>query len=249
MNLSSLLYEETRSPWPPFRRRRRSRLDTLRDMALERARRTAERALDGSSTATERARVVAGDAADRAKSAGATAAERARELPVPGAAVAGPAVGRAATAVAGKLPSVTMLPIEKPAFLQDGLPLDRLPGLRRRKKGRWQRVREAETPTWMILLAIIAGFGIGIGIGMALTNRRSGAARGGLDQAADEIKAAWPEVTDNDIEDAQGSAERLADVIRARTGENAATVRTLIEGMANRGHAGSQRNANGLQTA
>ena len=247
MNLSSLLYEETRSPWPPFRKRRRSRLDSLRDMAMERARRTAERALDSSSSAADKARDVAGDTAERAKSAGATAAERARELPLPGAAAAVPAVGRAAPAVAGRLPSVSVPAMEKPAFLQDGLPLDRLTGLRRRKKSRWQRVREAETPTWMILLAIVAGFGIGIGIGMALTSRRTTTARGRLDEAADEIKAAWPEVTDNDIQDAQGSAERLAEVIRARTGENVATVRTLIEGMANRGQTGSQ--TNGLQTA
>lgn len=93
-----------------------------------------------------------------------------------------------------------------------------------------RRARPA-VPIWAVALAVAGGVAIGVGVGMALTRGRTARRVRRLEAAADEIKAAWPEVTDTDIQQARGSAARLAGVIEARTGASADAVRDRITAM------------------
>jgi uncharacterized protein YjbJ (UPF0337 family) len=56
-----------------------------------------------------------------------------------------------------------------------------------------------------------------------------------LDAAADEIKTAWPTLTDDDIAQARGSVDRLVTTIRERTGQDAEEVRERLETIAAEG--------------
>lgn len=117
-------------------------------------------------------------------------------------------------------------------FLQERLPLDQVMRLRQRPS-RMTRLRGSEVPAWAVAAAILGGVMLGIGVAMWLTDRR----RTGdepvraLDAAADEIKAAWPELTDDDIAKARGSVARLVKIIRERTGEEGDRVRERLESM------------------
>jgi uncharacterized protein YjbJ (UPF0337 family) len=97
---------------------------------------------------------------------------------------------------------------------------------------RAEQVRESDVPAWTLIAAGAAGLAVGLGIGMWLARRRTDRrARRKLQSAADEIKAAWPDVTDEDIRRAKGSAARLAETIRERTGESAETIRGRLAGI------------------
>lgn len=118
------------------------------------------------------------------------------------------------------------------------LPLDRLspPHLslpRRKQKSLWQRALGAEAPFWSLAAAVFGGVLLGAGLAMVLSRRQSGQ-RSGFAMPVDEIKAAWPELTSDDIDGAEGNIDRLADAIRSRTGENADSVRAVLQGMAKR---------------
>jgi hypothetical protein len=118
----------------------------------------------------------------------------------------------------------------EPRFLRERLRLERDAATGRTLA----RGRFGEQPSsWMLAAAVIGGVALGLGIGMWLTGsraaRREQARR--MEAATDEIKAAWPELTDDDIEQARGSAARLAQTIRDRTGEDAAAVRERLAGM------------------
>lgn len=85
-------------------------------------------------------------------------------------------------------------------------------------------------PRWVIIASLAAGAALGLGVGMLLTRRRAASRQRvqRMTDAADEIKAAWPDVTDDDIQRARGRADRLAETIRSRTGEDADRVRERL---------------------
>ena len=103
----------------------------------------------------------------------------------------------------------------------------------------------AAAPRWMVITAVGGGIALGIGLGMWLTGRRAATRRriDEMEAATDEIKAAWPDVTDADIQQARGSAARLAETIRSRTGEDAGLVRERITGMTAREPSANGRGA------
>lgn len=152
---------------------------------------------------------VARDTAERARELALLAAEHARDL-----AAEHPEVGRMASAA------------------RDALPLDRLPAFRRTNA--WERLTREQTPGWTVALAAVSGLAAGVSIGLMLAGRRQRrrAAVQALEARADEIKSAWPDVTDDDIRRARGRADRLAETIRARTGEAADKILAQIEGLA-----------------
>ncbi len=152
--------------------------------------------------------LVARDTAGRARELALLAADHAREL-----AAEHPEAQRMASAV------------------RDALPLERLPGFRRRSA--WERFTHEQAPAWTLALAALTGFSAGISVGLVVAARRTRprAAAQALEARADEIKAAWPDVTDEDIRRARGRADRLAETIRARTGEAADKILAQIEGL------------------
>ncbi len=85
-------------------------------------------------------------------------------------------------------------------------------------------------PAWALSLGVVGGLAIGLGIGMWMTERRSAARIRAkqLQSAADEIKAEWPDVTDDDIQKARGSAGRLSKTIGRQTGEDTESVRERL---------------------
>jgi hypothetical protein len=175
--------DEPRGLRLPFRRRR-SRLQRLRQVAAQRA------------------RAVSGAAPDIRQT-----------------------VATARQAVAERRPE-----IESADFLQERLRLDRMARIGRRPRD-LLRLRSTEAPAWTIAVAALGGFAIGLGIGMWLTSRRTSTSQpsAGFEAAADEIKAAWPQLSDADIEQARGSVSRLVEIIRGRTGQEAESVRERLE--------------------
>ena len=117
-------------------------------------------------------------------------------------------------------------------LLHERLPLDQVMRLRQRP-GRTARLRGSEVPAWAVVAAVLGGIMLGIGVAMWLTDRRRAEDEPvrALDAAADEIKAAWPELTDDDIAHARGSVARLVKTIRERTGEEGDHVRERLESM------------------
>jgi uncharacterized protein YjbJ (UPF0337 family) len=215
----------------PFRRQRRR---GLRLMFGRRAGRPGNRAAN---TATGTASTTGDRAAERAREAALTALERAREA----AAAARAALERlpdgAAPAVRERLTQIA-LPSLPAAELLEALPF-------RRRPARLGLVA-GTVPLWTAGVAALAGFFAGLGLGLWLAGRRAAAARAAqaLEAHADEIKAQWPAVTDEDIQHARGRAERLAETIRLRTGEAAekvlAQIQTITGGKEQPSAAGAQ---------
>lgn len=143
---------------------------------------------------------------------------------------------RLATEHIGEVRTAAQRPsIDAIGFLQDRLHLDRLAQAGRRPR-RKAGLQVAGVPLWVVLAAAGGGFAVGLGVGMRLTGRRrTPEPVRPLDAAADEIKAAWPEVTDEDIVQARGSIARLVKTIRARTGQDAEEVRERLESIAAEG--------------
>jgi uncharacterized protein YjbJ (UPF0337 family) len=143
-------------------------------------------------------------------------------------------LGRAAAAARRAVAERTAnLDLTALAELRERLSPDRLAELARRPAALVRpRPRPRPSP-WLIAAAALAGVAVGIGIGMLITSRRAAlrARARELESATDEIKAAWPDITDEDIQRARGSAARLAETIRARTGEDADQVRERLAGM------------------
>lgn len=140
--------------------------------------------------------------------------------------------------------SLDSLPLD---WLSPGnLPLNRLspanlPLPHRRRKSAWERLVGADAPFWSLAAAAFAGVLIGGGVAMLMARRSAAAGRPRFAMPVDEIKAAWPELSKDDIDGAEGNVDRLADTIRSRTGENADSVRAVLQGMAKRHeHEGGQ---------
>lgn len=213
----------------PFRRRR-SRIERLRRQALRRGREVSSAARHA---LEERQLPI--EPPDLARMA-----EQARralaEAPI---SIAAPDLGRATAAVRQAV-AERQLPVETPEFLREwlragGAPAAHQPAPPTRPAG-LARLTSPEARPWVIAAAAVAGAAIGLGLGMWLTGRRATArARAReLESAADEIKAAWPEVTDDDIQRSKGNTARLADIIRDRTGQDPDTVRERLAGMTSR---------------
>ena len=174
------------------------------------------------------------------------AARRAQELRA-AAPDAAQALAAARRVVAERAPDIDLqellqerLPLDRLPL--DRLPLDRVPGIAQRPRG-MAGMRQREVPAWAVAAAALGGFMFGLGVGMWLTERRRAAGEPvrALDAAADEIKAAWPELTDDDIAQARGSVARLVKTIRERTGEDAAHVRERLESMTAESEVGSRK--------
>lgn len=159
------------------------------------------------------------------------AARRAQELR---AAAPDPAhaLATARRVMAERTPDIDLQELLQERLPLDRLPLDRMPGLTPRPRG-MAGMRQRPVPAWAVAAAALGGFMFGLGVGMWLTERRRAAKEPvrALDAAADEIKAAWPELTDDDIARARGSIARLVKTIRERTGEDATYVRERLESM------------------
>lgn len=124
---------------------------------------------------------------------------------------------------------------EAPAFLQERLPLDRLPSLRRRPPSRREQLLNAEVPLWAMLAAGLAGFAIGYSLRVTVKAGPS-LSPSQLEAASDQIKTEWPEVEDEDIREARGNLKKLSGVIGERTGEPARSVRERLATMTAQSH-------------
>ncbi len=220
---------EPRFPWP-FRRQRRRGLSL---MFRRRAGRVGNR-VTGNAAGTASA---TGDRAERAREAAFAALERAREAALAARAALERLPDGAAPAVRERLAQIA-LPALPTAELLEALPF-------RRRPARMGLVA-ATVPVWTAGIAALAGFATGLGLGLWLAERRAATARAAqaLEAHADEIKAQWPTVTDEDIQQARGRAERLAETIRLRTGEAAekvlAQIQTITGGKERAGQASGQ---------
>lgn len=202
--------------WPFARRRRRGsslpfgRLARIWSRATGNAANTAPTTGD---RAAERVREAALAAAERAREAAAAARAALERLP-----------DGATPAVRERLAQIA-LPALSTAEWLDALPF------RRRPAALPARLAGGAVPLWALGAAALAGFSAGFSLGLWLARRRAAveqAARS-LEAHADEIKAQWPAVTDEDIQQARGRAERLAETIRLRTGEAAERVLAQIQ--------------------
>lgn len=162
-----------------------------------------------------------------------TRVERLRRLTEEGARAltsAAPDLGRLTTTARHAL-AERAAAVEPPEFLSERLRLDRV--ARVGTPASLRRLNDPRMPVWMILAAAAAGAAIGVGIGLSLSERRERQQRvtQRLESAADEIKAAWPNVTDADIQEARGSIDRLVSTIGSHTGEDSGAVRERLEGI------------------
>lgn len=124
---------------------------------------------------------------------------------------------------------------ETPAFLHDGLHLDRLSIPGRRQPSRVERVLGAESSLWLVLAAALGGVMVGYLLGSAAAQRqRVGPEE--LEAAADQIKHVWPSIHDEDIREAKGNLKRLSTVIGERTGESTRVVREQLASLTARRH-------------
>lgn len=209
---------EPRFPWP-FRRQRRRGLSL---MVRRRASRVGNRVANNATGAIP----TTGDrAANRVREAALTAAERARLAALAArAALTERLPDGAAPAVRDRLAQMSLSALPA-AELLEGLPF------LRRRRSLPARLVGGVVPMWAVGVAALAGFTAGLGLGLWLAERRAAAARAAqaLEAHADEIKAQWPTVTDEDIQQARGRAERLAETIRLRTGEAAEKVLAQIQ--------------------
>lgn len=143
------------------------------------------------------------------------------------------------------------LPLDRPRapylaldrFSPDHLPFERprLPhlALPRRHRSAWQRLFGG-APVGTLLGAALAGALVGAGLAW-LTMRRSPSGGQAHPLPESEIRAAWPELTSDDLERSGGDLDQLADTIGSRTGENTGSVRAVLHGMAARhAHANGQ---------
>ena len=246
MPLLSLFTGESRSRFP-LRRRPRGRLERLRRGAARRGRRSTRRgrrAREGAQFPVELPNLGRAAAATRA-----ALANRDTSLPVPdiGRAAAAarsaiaqrdvhipvPDLARATAAVRGvRAERAERRPRpEPPQFLRERLRVDRVTALQDRDE-RGGPLAPRTSPL-ILIMAAIAGAAVGLGIGMWLTQRQAAMREGmrDLESSADEIKAAWPNITDDDIQRARGSAARLAQTIGDLTGEDAQSVRQRLSGI------------------
>jgi|GEM_PF-4732148 len=223
---------EPRFPWPFRRQRRRGVRLTLG----RRAGRVGNRAANNATGTTP----TTGDhAADRVRDAALTAAQRAREAALAARAALERLPDGAAPAVRDRLAQISLSALPA-AELLEGLPF------LRRRRSLPARLVGGIVPVWAVGAAALAGFTAGLGLGLWLAERRAAAARAAqaLEAHADEIKAQWPTVTDEDIQQARGRVERLAETIRLRTGEAAekvlAQIQTITGGKEHASAAGGQ---------
>lgn len=198
---------EPRFPWA-FRRQRR------RGLRLTFGRRANHAGNRGTNSAPASAGTTAGLSAERAREAALAAAQRAREAAL-AARVALERLPDGATPAVRERLAHLALPALPTTELLEGLPF------LRRRRSLPARLVGGAVPLWAVGAAALAGFSAGLGLGLWLAERRAAAQRAAqaLEAHADEIKAQWPAVTDEDIQQARGRAERLAETIRARTGE------------------------------
>ncbi len=210
---------EPRPRWP-FRRHRRRGLSLAFGRPANRAgNRGNSNPAPTSGLSAERARDAALAAAERARLAAAAArAALAERLP-----------DGATPAVRERLAQMA-LPTLPAAELLEGLPF------LRRRRSLPARLAAGAVPLWTVGAAALVGFSAGLGVGLWLADRRAAAQRAAqaLEAHADEIKAQWPTVTDEDIQQARGRAERLAETIRARTGEATEKILAQIQDITGR---------------
>lgn len=199
---------EPRFPWA-FRRQRR------RGLRLTVGRRANHAGNRGPNSAPASAGPTAGLSAERAREAALAAAERARLAAAAARAVLAERLPDGATPAVRERLAHLALPALPATELLEGLPF------LRRRRSLPARLVGGAVPLWAVGAAALAGFSAGLGLGLWLAERRAAAQRAAqaLEAHADEIKAQWPAVTDEDIQQARGRAERLAETIRARTGE------------------------------
>ncbi len=223
---------EPRVPWP-FRRQRR------RGLRLTFGRRANHAGNRGTNSAPANAGSTAGLSAERAREAALAAAQRAREAALAARAALERLPDGATPAVRDRLAQISLSALPAAELLES------LPFLRRRRSLP-ARLAVGAVPLWGVGAAALAGFAAGLGLGLWLAERRAAAARAAqaLEAHADEIKAQWPTVTDEDIQQARGRAERLAETIRLRTGEAAekvlAQIQTITGGKERAGQASGQ---------